>query len=72
MNEEWSWESELPTNCQVCGEPFGEYFIDEKLAMHGCWALMCEQCHYKNGSGLGVGKGQKYLTKTREGVYGFE
>ena len=66
------WLSELPKNCQVCNKPLGRFFVDGKLAMHSMWAIMCEDCHNTNGAGLGIGKGQKYNTKTKEGVDGFE
>ena len=65
------WLSELPANCQVCNKPFGKYFIDGKTIM-GPWGLMCVSCHEKIGDGLGVGHGQKYLTKTKTGVDGFD
>jgi len=63
------WISELPEGCEICNKPFGKYFIDGQY-MRGPWALMCEKCHETHGSGLGGGKGQKYLTATRELVEG--
>jgi hypothetical protein len=68
MNHKWL--SELPKNCEVCNKPFGKHFIDGKHSS-GPWALMCEKCHKIHGAGLGIGKGQRYVTETREGVEGF-
>lgn len=53
--------------CEICSKPFGKYFIDGKTHF-GAWALMCESCHSKVGCGLGIKKGQKYITKTKMGV----
>ena len=64
------WLSPLPKNCEICQKPFGKYFIDSATSM-GPWGLLCSDCHDKYGKGLGQGKGQKYLTKTKEGVDGF-
>ena len=61
------WLSAIPNNCEICDHPFGKYFIDGATIM-GPWALMCEKCHEKIGSGLGIGKGQKYNTQTKEMV----
>lgn len=65
------WESRLPICCEVCDDPLGEYFIDGAVN-GGKWALMCEKCHKQHGSGLGIGKAQKYFTATGEGVEGFD
>ena len=73
MKAKKMWESEVPANCQVCDRPLGKFFIDGQLPNHGgVWALMCTDCHKTEGAGFGIGKGQKYVTKTREGVAGFE
>jgi len=66
-NEIKKWMSPLPANCEVCGKPFGKYFIDGKH-ISGPWALMCEKCHSTQGCGLGMGSGQKYSTATKEKV----
>ena len=63
------WFGEVK-DCELCHKPFGEYFIDGKTVM-GPWGLMCETCHFLFGCGLGQGRGQKYLVKTKEGVAGF-
>jgi hypothetical protein len=65
------WESDLPFRCEVCDAILGEYFIDGSVN-GGKWALMCEKCHKQHGDGLGVGKGQKYLTEDGTGVEGFD
>lgn len=71
MKNKNKWLSPLPPACEVCNQPFGKYFIDGKTSM-GPWGLMCEECHENIGCGLGIGRGRKYLTKTREGVDGFD
>lgn len=67
---EHKWLSELPKDCQICNKPFGKYFIDGRT-IYISWALMCEKCHDRFGFGLGIGNGQKYETKTKKGVEGF-
>jgi len=63
------WSSKLPETCNICDKPFGKTFIDGATD-HG-WALMCERCHKIHGFGLGIGYGQKYNTKTKKGISGF-
>ena len=62
---------ELPAACEVCGKPFGEHFFDGKTP-NGQWALICHKCHGAFGYGLGIDKAQKYDTKTKRGVDGFQ
>ena len=69
MKTKQYWLSEI-TVCELCGKPFGKYFIDGKTAIFGPWGLMCEKCHSEVGCGLGLGLGQKYLTETKEKVEG--
>jgi len=57
--------------CDICKKPFGRYFVDGRT-MAGVAALMCEKCHSEVGMGLGIGHGQKYVTRTKKGVAGFE
>lgn len=68
MKEKVKWMSAV-TVCDLCGKPFGKYFIDGKTIL-GPWALMCETCHTTFGYGLGIGNGQKYDTKTKVKVGG--
>ncbi|MEI7942932.1 MAG: hypothetical protein WCH76_07210, partial [Candidatus Riflemargulisbacteria bacterium] len=63
MKNKKYWMSEVPDGCEVCHKPFGKHFIDGSVNC-GPWALMCETCHGMFGSGLGMGRGQKYLTTT--------
>jgi hypothetical protein len=44
-------------------------FVDGRT-IYGPWALMCIDCHTRNGVGLGTGKGQKYDGTTLEKVEG--
>lgn len=67
------WQSKIPEKCDLCGRPFGEHFYDGATIL-GPWALMCENCHatWGTGTGTGIGKSQKYLTKNGNGVDGFK
>jgi len=67
---EWIGPAEV---CDICGGKFGKYFYDGKANLgSGIWGLMCEDCFIEYGFGTGLGKAQKYLTKTKEGVEGFK
>lgn len=69
---EKKWRGTWPADCQICGINLAEhtkYFIDGATA-RGPWALMCELCHITHGRGLGVGRGQKYDSKTLKKVGG--
>ena len=61
------WIGAWPTNCQFCGTNLAlqEYFVDGKT-LAGPWALMCPICWSVYGTDLGLGKGQKYDSKTLE------
>lgn len=51
------------TTCNFCSEEILEkdppVLIDGKT-IFGPWAVMCEQCFAKYGTGLGTGRGQCY------------
>lgn len=53
------WLSPAPIKCDLCDHPITGTFIDGKTRM-GPWANMCPSCHRIHGSGLGMGRGQKY------------
>ena len=53
-------------NCDFCKEPTPAY-ADGQTKM-GPWANMCEPCFDMYGVGLGLGKGQRLLTKKDETV----
>jgi hypothetical protein len=53
----------MPSHCDVCGHAIGDFFYDAKLR-EGWWGLVCEQCFNRFGCGLGLGRGQKYDSKT--------
>jgi len=63
------WMGSTPVACDFCGGPLGTEFIDGATIM-GPWAIMCPMCHRDKGTGLGVGRGQKYNTATLEKVEG--
>jgi len=48
-----------PENCDLCGKPKPEPFVDGKTK-DGPWAYMCLNCHKDSGIGFGTGHGQKY------------
>jgi len=58
------------THCDICEVSFKdvEWFADARLYT-GQWALMCPDCYeiyaMYRGRGFGVGKGQKYDSKTK-------
>lgn len=58
------WHGTIYTNCQICEHKLDKFFIDGKLLGRGTWAIMCVNCHREMGSGLGVGRGQKYKLDT--------
>jgi hypothetical protein len=53
-------KSDAPEECQVCGEPVGDSFVDGVVRGAG-WAYLCPKCHKRCGIGLGPGKGQLYV-----------
>ena len=61
------WLGTPPSNCDICGEPITDEFIDGKTRM-GLWANMCPKCFKQNGVGLGTGKGQKYQNKDNKWI----
>jgi len=63
------WCGSQPSKCDLCSGRLGKVFYDGKTKM-GRWALMCHSCFNYYGCGLGVGKAQKYDTKTLEQVAG--
>ena len=59
-----------PVNlCDCCSTKLADqpYFVDGRT-VHGPWALLCPHCHVLHGVGLGLGKGQKYDSKTKEQI----
>jgi len=71
MSTSTKWLGTAPDKCQVCGIDLSQlkYFIDGRLKING-WAIMCVGCHAQYGTGLGVGRGQKYEVKSRLKVEG--
>ena len=62
------WMGVTPTHCDTCGGTLGTVFYDGKTK-GGPWGNMCHNCFRYHGTGLGIGRGQKYKkTKTEEGV----
>jgi len=59
----------VDTGCQVCNAEYIDFVYDARMRV-GMWAYMCEDCFNEYGIGLGLGKGQKYDTKTLQKVEG--
>ena len=53
--------------CDFCQTKPQPWFVDG-VTHEGPWALMCPDCFKKHGVGLGVGKGQKFDTKTKKKI----
>ena len=53
------WIGKAPDRCQMCPTEIHDLFIDGKT-IHGPWAILCENCHERIGTGLGTGRGQQY------------
>lgn len=53
------------THCDICEKEVGKVMYDG-MTVHGPWANMCQLCFSRYGSGIGVGKGQRY-TKQEDG-----
>jgi hypothetical protein len=57
------WGGEPPVLCAVCLKAITAVFVDAKL-QNGWWEKVDPHCHAKWGTGLGVGKGQRYVRQT--------
>lgn len=62
--EEKKWFGAVPTKCDLCKGKFTDGAFIDGRTVYGPWAIMCSTCHSHSGHGLGVGKGQKYDSKT--------
>ena len=58
-----NWLSKIPEKCDLCGGKIGRVFYDAKTP-YGPWALVCHRCYTAHKMATGVGRGQKYETKT--------
>lgn len=59
------WVGDGPKTCELCDDPIGQEFIDGRLgpspwSRMGSWACVCPECHAAYGTGLGLGRGQRY------------
>lgn len=61
------WMGSDPEACDICRHIITKCFIDGRTRM-GPWAMMCPSCFKSSGTGLGIGKGQKYELKGNEFV----
>lgn len=53
------WFGPAPEKCDLCAQPVSRVFVDGATRF-GLWANMCETCHHQSGTGLGLGRGQRY------------
>jgi hypothetical protein len=49
----------VPLICDGCGHPLSQTAYDCKT-QYGPWSWLCQACFAEVGTGLGVGRGQKY------------
>lgn len=54
--------------CDFCGKSCETILYDGRTKF-GCWATMCQKCFNENGTGIGIGKGQKYRFSTHTKNY---
>jgi hypothetical protein len=54
------WCGPPPAKCDVCKQPIDGAFIDGRT-VYGPWANMDAACHAEFGTGLGQGRGQKFV-----------
>ena len=47
-------------DCDLCGQPIKDTFIDGRIRGRSSWGIMCPDCHQQHGIGLGQGCGQRY------------
>lgn len=59
MDDKKFWIGEPPTECDICGKPITDQFVDG-ATVKGPWACMDLECHSIYGVGLGLGRGQFY------------
>lgn len=55
--------------CEMCGNLVGKVWYDAKIG-DGGWAKLCHECYKDYGTGLGMGKGQKFDTATGKKLEG--
>lgn len=54
--------------CNFCGKECTPYLYDGATIL-GPWAVMCEDCFNKYGTGIGMGRGQEYQKNEKTGEY---
>ncbi len=55
------WSGPVPRKCDICGKAIEDCFVDGLMrGARGMWGIMCPECHYTFGVGLGTGRGQWY------------
>jgi hypothetical protein len=55
-----TWPGPVPERCDVCNKKLAVEFYDFRTQL-GAWAFACPTCFTIHGSGLGVGKGTRYI-----------
>lgn len=64
------WHGTEPTKCQLCWQPFKQWFYDCLIPSSYQWGLICTQCFKDHGCKTGTGLGQKYSLTTLEKLEG--
>lgn len=68
-----SMQSTVPPRCELCQKSFTSepVYYDASIPTHGGqWGYVCDECFKSHGCSLGMGKGQKFSTKTGKKVEG--
>ena len=60
MAKRVEWLGTKPEKCDVCGNAIDKAFVDGKTKV-GPWGILCTECWFQFGVGLGTGLGQLYL-----------
>lgn len=66
------WTGPIPESCDLCGKrtSLRKSFVDGAMRGRGGWAIMCLDCFFTRGVGLGIGRGQHFAEHlTKPGVY---
>lgn len=55
------WQSPVPRKCDLCGKPIDREFVDGRLGNSTKWFYSDLDCYAREGSGFGLGLGQRYV-----------
>ncbi len=60
------WQHDA-THCDICEKNLMRYFYDGKTQW-GTWAVMCTECWFFYGLGVGIGAGDLYMRVTDDWI----